>query len=180
MLGPVLNQLDVWWWSAASNRWQGMTDDEYWWEPSPGAFGLVRRDDGCFYDWPPGSLGETTPPVTTIGWRMAHLGLGCFLNRWHTYFGEPIDWEVQPFPDNATDALAFLEEWKKRWRASLVDAGEEFLWSPLGDREGDVEVMQLGKNDPVINLVLHMNREVMHHGAEISLLRDLYRASNLQ
>jgi len=25
-------------------------------------------------------------------------------------------------------------------------------------------------------LVLHINREVMHHGAEIALLRDLYRA----
>lgn len=24
-------------------------------------------------------------------------------------------------------------------------------------------------------LVLHVNREVLHHGAEIALLRDLYR-----
>jgi hypothetical protein len=26
-------------------------------------------------------------------------------------------------------------------------------------------------------LVAHINREVMHHGAEIALLRDLYRAT---
>jgi hypothetical protein len=26
-------------------------------------------------------------------------------------------------------------------------------------------------------LIAHINREVMHHGAEIGLLRDLYRAS---
>jgi hypothetical protein len=26
-------------------------------------------------------------------------------------------------------------------------------------------------------LVLHINREVMHHGGEIGLLRDLYRAT---
>ena len=25
-------------------------------------------------------------------------------------------------------------------------------------------------------LVLHVNREVIHHGAEVALLRDLYRA----
>jgi hypothetical protein len=25
-------------------------------------------------------------------------------------------------------------------------------------------------------LVLHINREVIHHGAEVALLRDLYRA----
>jgi hypothetical protein len=26
-------------------------------------------------------------------------------------------------------------------------------------------------------LILHINREVMHHGGEICLLRDLYRAT---
>jgi hypothetical protein len=26
-------------------------------------------------------------------------------------------------------------------------------------------------------LIVHINREVMHHGAEICLLRDLYRAT---
>jgi hypothetical protein len=28
---------------------------------------------------------------------------------------------------------------------------------------------------PLAELVLHINREVIHHGAEIALLRDLYR-----
>jgi len=28
---------------------------------------------------------------------------------------------------------------------------------------------------PMENRVLHVNRELIHHGAEISLLRDLYR-----
>jgi len=27
---------------------------------------------------------------------------------------------------------------------------------------------------PLAGLILHINREVIHHGAEISLLRDLY------
>jgi len=179
-LGPVLNQLDVWWWGSVTNRMAGLTDDEFWWEPEPGTFGLTRRDDGCFYEWPPGSRHETTPPVTTIGWRLAHMSLGCFYQRWQTYFGEPLaDWTVVPFVDNAADALAHLEEWKNQWRSSLEAAGEAFLWEPLGDREGDIPIMQLGKADPVINLVLHINREAMHHGAEICLLRDLYRARNL-
>ncbi|MCB1299982.1 MAG: DinB family protein, partial [Tetrasphaera sp.] len=29
---------------------------------------------------------------------------------------------------------------------------------------------------PMAALVLHINREVIHHGAEIALLRDLWRA----
>ena len=35
--------------------------------------------------------------------------------------------------------------------------------------------MRLGRSDPAIGLVLHVHREVMHHGAEVCLLRDLYR-----
>jgi hypothetical protein len=27
-------------------------------------------------------------------------------------------------------------------------------------------------------LILHISREVMHHGAEVALLRDLYRAAS--
>jgi hypothetical protein len=31
--------------------------------------------------------------------------------------------------------------------------------------------------DPMAALIAHINREVMHHGAEIALLRDLYGAT---
>ena len=29
-------------------------------------------------------------------------------------------------------------------------------------------------DDPMAELILHINREVMHHGGEIGVLRDLY------
>lgn len=179
-LRAVLGQLDVWWFGSVTVRMAGLTDDEFLWKPVPDAWCLDRKGDELFANWPPGSLGETTPPVTTIAWRMAHIANGCFVNRWHTHFGDgPMDWMADPFPSNAADALAHLESWKDRWQQSLLDAGEDRLWQPLGDTEFDVEIMQLGKNDPFIGLVMHMNREVMHHGAEICLLRDLYRASTV-
>jgi hypothetical protein len=31
--------------------------------------------------------------------------------------------------------------------------------------------------EPMAALVLHLNRETMHHGGEIGVLRDLYRAA---
>ena len=34
--------------------------------------------------------------------------------------------------------------------------------------------------DPMAELIAHINREVMHHGAEICLLRDLYRAAGVK
>jgi len=37
-----------------------------------------------------------------------------------------------------------------------------------------------GADSSVAQLVLHINREVMAHGAEICLLRDLYRAEQSQ
>ncbi|HVT77141.1 MAG TPA: DinB family protein [Acidimicrobiales bacterium] len=183
-LGPVLRavlgQLDVWWWGAVTNHMAGLTDDQFFWRPTPDAFCLRREGDALFYEWPPGSRGETTPPVTTIAWRLAHVAQGCFMARWHTYFGDGMleDWTAQPFPATAAGALRYLEEWKTKWCDALRAAGEQKLWEPLTGIEGDVPYMQLGVGDPFIGIVLHVNREVMHHGAEICLLRDLYRSAN--
>ena len=44
----------------------------------------------------------------------------------------------------------------------------EALARPCGPAEGPFAEY------PMATLVLHINREVIHHGAEISLLRDLY------
>jgi hypothetical protein len=46
--------------------------------------------------------------------------------------------------------------------------GDEGLARPCGAAEG------LFAAYPMAALVLHVNREVLHHGAEIALLRDLY------
>jgi hypothetical protein len=47
--------------------------------------------------------------------------------------------------------------------------GEEGLAEPCGPSEGP------WADAPKADLVLHIHREVIHHGAEIALLRDLYR-----
>jgi hypothetical protein len=44
----------------------------------------------------------------------------------------------------------------------------EDLAKPIGPAEGP------WADKPMLDLVLHINREVIHHGAEIALLRDLY------
>ena len=46
--------------------------------------------------------------------------------------------------------------------------GEEGLGRPCGPAEGPFA------HAPLAALVLHINREVIHHGAEVCLLRDLY------
>jgi len=47
---------------------------------------------------------------------------------------------------------------------------EAALARPCGEGEGPYGHL------PMAALVLHINREAIHHGAEIALLRDLYGA----
>ncbi len=46
--------------------------------------------------------------------------------------------------------------------------GADGLARPCGPAEGR------WSESPIAELVLHINREMLHHGAEIALLRDLY------
>ena len=47
--------------------------------------------------------------------------------------------------------------------------GEAALARPCGPSEGPYAEHSMAE------LVLHINREAIHHGAEIAVLRDLYR-----
>ena len=183
MLRAVLGQMDVHWEGLLWPKLASLTDDEYTWEPVAGCWTIRPTDDGLVeYDfaWPP----PDEPAVTTIGWRMFHISVGCLAERATRYFPDQVarPWTTKiwegPFdyPTDAAGAVAFLDESWHAWRRGLVAAGEAGLWRPLGDDEGDIAPMQLGRDDPFIGLVLHVHREVIHHGAEILLLRDLWRS----
>ena len=183
VLRAVTGQIDYYWAAGLRPRLEGLTDAEYFWEPAPGCWTLHAADDGLViydFEWPP----PQPPPFTTIAWRLFHIAVGCFAERATRYFPDHVAnpwtkriWEGPvAFPMTAAGAVTFLDEAWTSWRSGLGASGEEGLWRPLGDGEGDIEEMQLGRSDPFIGLVLHVHREVIHHGAEILLLRDLYRA----
>ncbi len=52
----------------------------------------------------------------------------------------------------------------------MRELGRDGLARPCGRSEGPYGEY------PLAALVLHINREALHHGAEIALLRDLHRA----
>jgi hypothetical protein len=52
------------------------------------------------------------------------------------------------------------------WIAGVRSLDDRALAAPCGEYGFE--------QDPMAALVLHINREVIHHGAEIGLLRDLY------
>lgn len=168
-------QLSWLWENHLRPRWDGLTDREYFWEPVPGMWSVRPRGQGVaevaagsgdyIIDF---SYPEPTPvPVTTIAWRMAHLMVGVFGSRLARHFGgPPVDYDTFEYPSTAAGALARLDAQYADWIAGVRSLDAEALQRPCGE-DGYAQ-------DPMAALVLHINREIIHHGAEISLLRDLY------
>ena len=111
------------------------------------------------------------PPVTTIAWRLAHVIVGCFGMRTASHLGGPAyDYGTHEYAATADEALAQLDDVYARWVAGVRELGEEAgLARPCGPAEGPFAA------EPLATLVLHIHRELIHHGAEVGLLRDLYR-----
>jgi hypothetical protein len=73
-------------------------------------------------------------------------------------------------PSTARGALAFLDDAYQRWHQGIRALDAAGLSRPLGPRGAFFAA------EPMAALISHVNREVMHHGGEICLLRDLHRA----
>jgi hypothetical protein len=159
----LLDQLTFHWEHALRPRLAGLTDDEYLWEPVPGCWSV--RADGIDFEYP-----EPRPaPVTTIAWRLGHVIVGVLAMRTASHFGgPPADYATWPWAVTAADALAQLDREVEAWRAGVTTLGDEGLLRPSGPAEGPYADL------PLAALVLHIHRELIHHGAEICLLRDLY------
>lgn len=160
----LADQLEFHWSHQLRPRLDGLTDAEYFWQPVPDCW-TVHPDGGVDFVYP-----EPEPtPFTTIAWRLAHVIIGVFAMRNHSHFGGPAaDYESWPYATDAATALAQLDTEYERWTAGVRALSDDDLNRPCGPAEGPYA------DEPMSVLVLHINREVIHHGAEIALLRDLY------
>jgi DinB family protein len=174
----LVDQLDWHWRNQLRQRLEGLSDDEYFWEPVPGCWSVRRRGQstaplaaggGDFtIDF---ALPEPVPPpVTTIAWRLGHIVVGVLGVRIAAHFGGPqVDYESFGYAGTAEEALAQLDAQYAAWTDGVRGLGAEGLERPCGPAEGRFA------DRPLAALVLHIHREMIHHGAEIALLRDLYR-----
>jgi DinB family protein len=176
--GQLAEQLDRHWRDRLRPRLDGLIDDEYRWEPVAGCWNVRPRGTSTA----PMAVGSgdftidfafpepDPPPVTTIAWRIGHLVVGVLGQRAASHFGgPPFDYATHDYPGDAATALAQLDATYAAWTAGVCGLGADDLRRTVGPAEGPYA------ERPMAELVLHINREVLHHGAEIALLRDLYR-----
>jgi hypothetical protein len=171
------DQLNWHWTHQLRDRLDGLTDDEYFWEPAPGCWSVRPRGTGTAPVQ--GGSGVMTidfampqpdpPPFTTIAWRLGHVIVGVLAMRNAAHFGRPpTDYLSFEYAATASEALAQLDTEYATWLAGVESLGESGLARPCGPAEGPYAEY------PLAALVLHIHRELIHHLAEVCLLRDLY------
>jgi hypothetical protein len=170
-LAPFLAQWDYFY-GVLLERLDGLTDEEYLWEPAPTVL-TVRMVDGRPK---PDQLGleptGATAPPRTIAWSVGHHGDGTW-NRADYLVGSH---SIQPgdltWPMTAAEGVDFLKEGCRRWRSALYQMTDTDL-----DTVGrSAFPWGLDPELPLIEIVWWINKELIYHASEIWLMRDIYAA----
>jgi DinB superfamily len=173
----LVDQLEWHWQHQLRPRLDGLTDDEYFWQPVPGCWTISPRSQSSA----PVSLGageftmdyasppRDREPVTTIAWRLAHL-IDVFGPPTASHFGgRPANHPAFGYSGTANGSLDQLDEGHDAWVSDVRSLGAGGLARP----QGAISPPEYA-DAPMAKLVLYTHVEVIHHGAEICLLRDLY------
>jgi hypothetical protein len=169
LLAPIVASLDNAW-APLSARFDGLTGEELAWQPVDGCW-TVRDIDGTWTaDW--ADPDPDPAPVTTITWRLWHLAVDCFDSYSSGVFGTGgTGLSGRTWVGDADTACALLAKVWSVFRSGVAEWGDDQLWRPLGPAWGTAA------DKTNLDLALHAERELIHHGAEIALLRDLYAAT---
>lgn len=179
MAGPVMDSGD-----GTDIEVGPMTGEEFFWEPVPECWSVRRRSDGPGpratllagtgawgrdaaaypHPWP--------PPFTTIAWRLSHLSEMLTLRADHTDGGHVLTRDDYLVNGDVAEAAAAFDAGAAAWRKALLSADDTAL-----DTVGHCTYPHgSDAEEPFIDIVWWVNQELLHHGAEIALIRDLYRA----
>lgn len=165
----------------SQDRCADMADDEYLWEPVDDAWSIRPRGEAATSAaFGPGQWvldrelvdPFASGPVTTIAWRVGHLLHG-FKGRYEWTFGsrQTDPSIVVDFTPRAADAFELLWLEVARWVSALETLTAEQL-----DQVGFGQYpWGLDSQLPFVGIVRWVNREFIHHMAEVALMRDLYR-----
>ena len=114
----------------------------------------------------------TPPPVTTIAWRLDHILVGVLGMRIGVALRRRAD-DLRRLPlpgDGRRSAVPARQATTRSGSKASSRLDDDALARPCGPAEGPYAEY------PMATLVLHIHREMIHHCAEVLLLRDLYRS----
>jgi hypothetical protein len=147
-------------------RVQGLTDDEFFWQPIPNCWTIYR---GARSRWTY-HYAEPDPdpaPVTTIGWQLVHVVLCKIMYHEWAYGSAQLTWPALDIPYTAADAIALLEHAHAQLRGDLQGLSESQLDEPRKTNWGELW--------PAWRIFWTMIDHDALHGGAIGTLRDLYR-----
>jgi hypothetical protein len=152
-------------------RLAGLTDREYLWEPAPGCWSVRPGSDGRWHADGPQSR-DTPGPLTTIAWRLSHLIDMLAADRNATWIGlEPLGAAAREADSGtAAGAIESLRHAYTQFRGYVAAADADALTDPIGRVGGPFAESTRAA------FVLHELDELIHHGAEVGTMRDLYAA----
>jgi uncharacterized damage-inducible protein DinB len=131
-------------WQRLRDRMAGLMDAELRWRPAPGDQDI------------------------SLEWRLNHIATLLAEDRNAVWLDQTPASTQLPEAQDAVQTLELLDASYALWRKVLTSLTDESLDKALGPRAGFY-----GK-DTRRSFVLHILDELIHHGAEAALLRDLY------
>lgn len=162
-------------WDRFTTRLSGLTDHEYFWEPVEGCWSL-RQDAHGQWSLDGGGGGGPAPepvPITTIAWRLCHVGGLCLGGFTSTRFGDGGRSLGSEMPTSAAAVAPYLATQYAPWRSALEQLDDDGWFAQLGPAFGPFS------EATTLDLTLHVLDEVVHHGGELGLMRDLYSQRTL-
>jgi hypothetical protein len=167
----VVDLLSIQWQASGerlARRYEGLTDEELLWAPAPDCWNLQAdpehpRGWSYPYDFDP----PKPHPVTSIGWRLVHIAADNWIFMEHAFGPGERNFPVLEVYGTAVEVLA-------DWRASTGPVSR-WLRSATDDSLRELRPSHLGDPLPAGEVMCILIDEQTHHGAEIALLRDLYR-----
>jgi len=150
-----------------SRRVEGLSDEEYLWQPVAGGWSIRRGADGRWatdYDSP-----DPEPaPFTTIGWRLLHIADCKIMYHEYAYGAGKLTFPDLEASRTAAGALDRLSEGQQLLRDDLTGLAD--------DSALDAKVAtNWGEPWPAWRIFWTMIEHDAWHGGEIGTMRDLYR-----
>jgi DinB superfamily len=159
----LVDQLEEHWQHQLRPRLNGLTGDEYFWQPVPGCWTISRRGESKApvslgageFTWDYAMPPRDREPVTTIAWRLAHL-IDVFGSTNASYFGGlSADPSTFCYSGTAQGAFRQLDDVHDAFVSGVRSLGAAGLARPQGP-----DMPPEYADAPMAKLILYTNLEV--------------------